>query len=442
MSNHNNQSNVASDSRIAIINKRYPKPGLFNSKKIAEELLQDRDAFVQMVQDFGMADFLSIQDEIVKRSNYKRHLDNEVNNSRNQLNAIQEKINESYQVLELREFGLYDYSHPAKDSVALANELKIIRERIKLNVQGGKAATAAANFTFNGSAKEGNKFTEDMKKIMLRAYNNEAENAVKSVKSEKSQAAVNRLEKAKTQIEKLGSMVNLQINENFHRARIREIELAFEHFKIVKIEKEQAKEEAAQLREEKKVEQEFKERQKLLEKELIQKQTAITKMKDELLKDNPSVTIEEIQLLESEVGTIETSIIEAADRAANLKAGYVYVISNLGSFGEGKVKIGMTRRIDPMERVKELGDASVPFGFDVHLLHYSENAVDIENQLHKIFSNKRVNLVNRRREHFYATPEEVKREVLKLDGSIAEFNEEFESADYIESENIRKQLVS
>ena len=82
------------------------------------------------------------------------------------------------------------------------------------------------------------------------------------------------------------------------------------------------------------------------------------------------------------------------------KAGHVYIISNVGSFGENIFKIGMTRRLEPMDRVRELGDASVPFAFDVHGMIYSENAPALENLLHRKFNDLRVNKVNSRKEFF------------------------------------------
>src|SRR6201999_1244228 len=99
------------------------------------------------------------------------------------------------------------------------------------------------------------------------------------------------------------------------------------------------------------------------------------------------------------------SAIAANDfRIANIRAGYVYVISNIGAFGPNIVKIGMTRRLDPMDRVRELGDASVPFRYDVHALHFSEDAVGVEAELHRRFAHGRVNRINLRREYFYTTP--------------------------------------
>jgi hypothetical protein len=124
-------------------------------------------------------------------------------------------------------------------------------------------------------------------------------------------------------------------------------------------------------------------------------------------------------------------------RAANVRAGYVYVISNVGSFGERMVKIGMTRRLEPLDRVRELGDASVPFRFDVHALFFADDAVGIENSLHKAFADRRVNLVNMRREFFYATPEEVRRELLVLKGDLTQFEDTPEASEFRQSRTNR-----
>ena len=111
------------------------------------------------------------------------------------------------------------------------------------------------------------------------------------------------------------------------------------------------------------------------------------------------------------------------------KVGHVYIISNIGSFGEQVYKIGLTRRLEPMVRVKELGDASVPFSFDVHAMIFSENAPELESALHKVFDGKRVNLVNRRKEYFRVELEEIEREVKKMDDSV-EFIKISEAIEY------------
>ena len=123
--------------------------------------------------------------------------------------------------------------------------------------------------------------------------------------------------------------------------------------------------------------------------------------------------------------------IESVDfRAANIRTGYVYIISNVGSFGEKLVKIGMTRRLDPRERIRELSDASVPFNFDVHALFFSKDAVGIETEMHRRLWNARVNMINSRREFFRATPLEAKAILSQLAGEILQFEEIPEALEY------------
>ena len=117
-------------------------------------------------------------------------------------------------------------------------------------------------------------------------------------------------------------------------------------------------------------------------------------------------------------------------RAANIRAGYLYVISNIGSFGEEMVKVGMTRRLDPTERIKELSDASVPFNFDVHAVFFSKDAVGIETAMHERLSGCRVNIINRRREFFRATPLQVKAHLAELAGELLQFHDLPEALEY------------
>ena len=120
-------------------------------------------------------------------------------------------------------------------------------------------------------------------------------------------------------------------------------------------------------------------------------------------------------------------------REANIKAGYVYVISNIGSFGENVYKIGMTRRLEPMERIDELGGASVPFKFDVHAMIFSDNAPALEAALHRAFENKKLNMVNRRREFFNVTLDEIEEVVKKNYDKTVEFVRLPEAEQYRES---------
>ena len=134
---------------------------------------------------------------------------------------------------------------------------------------------------------------------------------------------------------------------------------------------------------------------------------------------------------------IERSIQSIDYREANQRAGYVYVISNVGSFGENVYKIGMTRRLDPTERVDELGDASVPFNFDIHAMIFSEDAPALEAALHRAFEDRKLNLVNQRRAFFQVTLDEIKEEVKKHYDKTAEFIDIADAEQYRISEKLR-----
>ena len=117
----------------------------------------------------------------------------------------------------------------------------------------------------------------------------------------------------------------------------------------------------------------------------------------------------------------------------NGKAGNVYIISNLGSFGENIFKVGMTRRLEPMDRVKELSDASVPFMFDVHSFIFSDDAVALEQKLHSILEKNRVNKINLRKEFFNVSIDELEKIVTEIDPT-AEFNKTMIAEEYRQSQ--------
>ena len=127
--------------------------------------------------------------------------------------------------------------------------------------------------------------------------------------------------------------------------------------------------------------------------------------------------------------------------AQQTKRGHVYVISNIGSFGENVYKIGMTRRLEPEDRVKELGDASVPFSFDIHAMIFSEDAPKLEAALHNQFEQHKVNMVNPRKEFFNVTLDEIKN-VVKSNHIDATFIDIPEAEEYRETKAILKKLQS
>ncbi|UOQ89478.1 DUF4041 domain-containing protein [Agromyces endophyticus] len=300
----------------------------------------------------------------------------------------------------LQELGIFDFEHPAETSAQLAGDLEHLRGQIKDAVRNGKATVAAQGFTFNNSAAKGRKFVNDMSKILLRAYNAEAENAVKMMRAGNLAAAQQRLTKVAEQIARQGTMIDLSITPYYQQLRLREMELANRHLRTLQEEKEREREHRAELREQRKAEQELAREHERLEKEKAHYLSALAALE-------AKGDIEGAERMREKLSDVDRAIEDVDYRAANIRAGYVYVISNIGAFGENMVKIGMTRRLEPMDRVNELGDASVPFRFDVHALFFADDAVGVENMLHTTFAEQRVNKVNHRREYFRVTPTEV-----------------------------------
>jgi len=319
--------------------------------------------------------------------------------------------------------GLTNYRHPAESSLELGGRLSDVRSQVKEMIRSKSAIRAADNFTFNNSTSKGRKFVADMSKMMLRAYNAEVENCVLTVKAGNGEAARKRLERTRDQVERLGSLINLRIDGRYHTLRLEELDLSLRYQNAKKAEKEAEREERARLREERKAQQELAQRRSKLDKEREHYQHVLQSLVEQ-------GRVGEADEIRSQLEGLDREIEKVDFRAANIRAGYVYVISNVGAFGDRMVKIGMTRRLEPMDRVRELGDASVPFGFDVHALFFSEDAVTVEADLHRRFAHKRVNRVNTRREFFYASPAEVRDVLSEVAGNLLEFTEEPEAEQY------------
>lgn len=216
------------------------------------------------------------------------------------------------------------------------------------------------------------------------------------------------------------------------------IEIEYEYY----IKKEQERQEQQALREQ--MRQEAEER-KILEEQKRQIEKEESKYTSEIenvaeqIKDCQDETLleqlkEKIRQLQNQLNSVQERK-EEITRLQNGKAGNVYIISNLGSFGENVFKVGMTRRLDPMERIKELGDASVPFAFDVHSFIFSEDAVNLENELHKKLANKRTNKVNLRKEFFNVTIDELEELVQEVD-ETAEFNRTMLATEFRQSQSL------
>lgn len=327
----------------------------------------------------------------------------------------------------LQEVGIYEYRHRLTDAVAYKARLDRVREHVKVSARGGSAVLSATHWTVNNSAAQGRKMVNEFSKLMLRAYNAEADSLVRDLRAFKVDAAIARLSKTRDTIAKLGATMQIRIADGYHLLRVEELELTADYLAKAEEEKERVREERERQREEAKAQKEFEREKARLLKEHAHYRAAF----DRLGGDEG-----ERAGLAEKLAEIEAAIKGVEDREANIRAGYVYVISNFGSFGPDVVKIGLTRRLDPMDRVRELGDASVPFRFDVHALVFSDDAVSLETTLHHEFTASRLNRVNMRREFFRATPTEVRNALDRhLGHHLLEFTDNPEALEWRQSQN-------
>ena len=222
----------------------------------------------------------------------------------------------------------------------------------------------------------------------------------------------------------MGKMMEMRIGDGFHRLRLEEIELTADYLMKKQEEREEAREERARLREERRVAAELAAEREKLDKERAHLANALEALR---------ASGESDPELEKKLHDIDDAIAQNDYRAANIRAGYVYVISNRGAFGENVVKIGLTRRLKPEDRVTELGGASVPFRFDVHALFFTADAVTLEAELHEHFADQRVNHANNRKEFFFASPAEVRKVLISKVGNLLEFTERADSTEFLQS---------
>ena len=350
-----------------------------------------------------------------------------------QARKLQKQIVSFDDALLVQEFGLYEPRFDFANSSEYAEALKEVREREKSHVKAFNESLKNTKWQVNGSTSEGRKMVSQVGRLLMRAYNGECDEIVRKVKYSNVSKSMEAVEKSARDISKLGGVLGISIPDAYVDLKVAEVQLAFEYAQEKEKEKEALREARERQREEAKLQKEIAEQRKRLEKERKQYVNAY----NDIVARIASATGAERQELErkamelrGKVEDVDAAFRDIDYREANQKAGYVYVISNIGSFGEGVYKIGMTRRLDPMERIDELGDASVPFDFDVHAMIFCDDAPALEAALHRAFEDRKVNLVNHRREFFRVSLREIEDVVRRNYDRTVEFVETPDAEQY------------
>lgn len=351
-------------------------------------------------------------------------LEQEVTQRNETLARLQQEISAVEEALDLQSFGFYEPRYNLGSSQQYKARLDTCRAKQKRMVSDGDACSHAKEWLVEGSAAKGKQMMREQQKLMLSAFNGEADAMIAKVRFSNVVTYENRLRKSFDSINKLGRANECSISPHYLDLKLEELHLVYEHACRVQAEKEEQQRIKEQMQEEAKAEAELKKAIDQADKDELTATKALLKAKAEL---EAAAGLNEAQVvkLQTAVDGLESRLKEALDRKAKAiaraqltRSGHVYILSNIGSFGPDIFKIGLTRRLDPQERVDELASASVPFPFDVHAMIYSEDAPALEHALHQHFDGNRVNLVNSRKEYFHIKIDDVIQAVGQLHGQI------------------------
>lgn len=334
--------------------------------------------------------------------------------------------------LDLAELGLYEPKFQYDNSAQYEHALRDNRDKQKEAIADGKAVYCTTEWVVGDSRKAGETMTRRAIRMTLRAFNNECEVLVGKVSWKNFDRIAEQIQKSFSAINKLNESNKVFISDAFLALKLEELDLAHHERLRLKEEADELREERVRAREEAKAQREIESQIRKTEEEEARRKEALELARAELR----DATDAERSALTAKIATLQAKLDEATaehDRAISMaeqtRVGYVYVISNLGAFGEGVFKIGMTRRVDPDDRVDELGDASVPFGFDVHAMAFTHDAPKLERDLHQALDAYRLNRVNMRKE-FFRVPVATLRQTLLSHIPEAAFKEDAEAQEY------------
>lgn len=425
--------------RIAIADEKVAKAvmDVENAKETAAKIVGEAQDVANSIHK-KYAPIISIESQVeTLRAEVSKH-EEKVSETRSmyfEKRALLKKLEQQVAVYDERlsfaELGVYEPHFEFNDTDEYKREIKRIREQQKAMILAKTSTICPTDWHVDGSFAKGQTMINRQTRLTMRAFNNECEAAIANTRWNNVNAMEKRILNAAKQIDKANGSMNLRISEGYINFKLEEMRATHEYRERLKTEKEVRAEQGRAEREEKKLLAEA----KAAEREEERYQKLLEKARSEAGVD------------ETRIAALETALAEAhatSERARALaemtKSGYVYVISNIGSFGENVVKIGLTRRLEPEDRVKELGDASVPFGFDTHAMIYSDEAPALESALHREFSDRRVNASNMRKEFFRVGLEEVEDAVKRLAPSASFFSDR-EAQEWHETLSRRKEAL-
>ena len=433
--------------------------GLFNKKEL--ERITELKEMVEKLEKSNSELTNKLNDANAEISKIKRdnrsyddleRTEDYIKINRKRLEDLRSEIREKYDYIEMLkaeeenmekqventlvavESGTFDFHYYYEDSIKYEEKLREIKEEQKEMVKYQLAVEHFVQWHVNGSYKKGEIQMRNIDKLLLRAFNNECDNIIMNVKYSTIASNKTKIEKSFNQLNNFVKAYECYITDEYLELKIKELELRCGYVTMKQREKEEQQRIKEQMKEEERVRKELEAEEKKVEKEEQHFMNEINKLQKRMAKENEkqqAILLKQIEELQSKLAEISEVKADIMNRRMNNKAGYVYVISNKGSFGENVYKIGVTRRLDPQIRVDELSSASVPFKFDVNAMIFSDDAFALENKLHQMFNDNRVNKVNMHKEFFNVSIDEIEKAIKENFNETVEFNKTILNEEYV-----------
>ena len=445
--------NELSQYEVILDSKKEAEMILQSAKEEADKILSQANKEIELFENIDKADDILIEaqkqaEEILE--NAKQEAEEIKENTLQEKYSLKASLKELSRKVEKLKQEEKDYEAILKEksSIVIAHEttvdftdnitsnelkntLSILQIKEKELIADGKACRST-------SYDDDYKKREKQSKKLLRAFNAETDYYLTNVRMNNVDTYRNKITNTFSTLNRLFSIDNVQITKELLNIKLEKLDATYKYYYVLEQERELLKAKKEEMREQQRVEKELQIQKDKILKEENQFRNEVVKLMKYLESSNTDIEKElyadKIKELEDKIKELEKDKKDVENRETNTRAGFVYIISNIGSFGENVYKIGMTRRLEPMDRISELSSASVPFPFDVHALIFSEDAPALETTLHNYFRKQEVNKVNSRKEFFRVNLEEIKDLVHK------EFNNTVHFTDVAVAEQYRETL--
>lgn len=393
---------------------------------------------------------------IADKDYYITELEEEISNKEGEISTLEESLSQQIKEhkqkiadmnkekdlleseLKCKHYNFSDYD--ALTSEECKNKLALLKTEESALIKNNNALIEHAE------TQSSKKVITNNEKQILRCFSAECDNVLLNLTVKNIDSSRSKITRSFESLNRIFSVDGMELSNQMLDYKLKELDLVYTFSLKKEQEKEIQKAIKEQMREEAKAQRELENKKKQLQKDQTQCNNEVKKLMMYMQKTNNDIEkklyVDKIHELEEKIKELEKEQTSVAEREANAKAGYVYVISNIGSFGKDIYKIGMTRRLEPMDRINELSSASVPFAFDVHAMIFSTDAPELESKLHQIFDKNRVNRINTRKEFFHVSLDKIEEAVKDNFDNTVEFTripaakEYNESMRMIESESV------